>query len=596
MKNSIVKILCVLLALSLSLGAFAGCSGKETAKKKKKKKSSKPSTTVSDLSDTSSDIDFDAEEDADEFEDWEDEEDGEEPVEDDEFAPSEEEELVDFTEVSIDNTTYTNEKFRGIGYIHQMFSHQINANGVNYTEKQKALELDTMKKMNIKTIRAYYGADYSWIPREQRRSFETEEMLNFYQSCRELAGIGCEIGITAQYALGAFLHGSASYNSMKQFELSGLVTDSFDETCRNYQAFMRDTVLAFKAHGVNNIKYMFAWTECHNMFWDGGIFKTGDDYQSAMEDYEFDRLFPIYDQAVKALDQGLKDAGLRNNYKIVGPLDNSVYQYNEIGYSYFVKHCIEELPDIVDIIGSHCGYAEGKEYTEDVFYDIPQEQQASIANMARAAGKEVWIDETNVAVPRKSSIMEESYEQFKDPQKGVAVGAFINGVLNYGNVDNLFMWTLYDEQWPDNQSGSGTDGHEFWNGIQCWGYLPCLFESTIPRTSWYSMSLLSRYIGAGKIYGGYAGIGLYGSAIERDDGEITVVVTNVDVEEKPINVKFAKSVGGRNFYRYCYDVSTIEPTQGNEMIQADAVAEKVTTDIYDTMPACSVFVYSTQKN
>lgn len=593
MKNSIVKILCVLLALSLSLGAFAGCNSKETAKKKKKKQSSKADTTVSDISDTSSDTDFESENDDNDFDYWDDP--TSEPDEDNDFGdPSDNE--TDYTEVSIDNTTYTNEKFKGIGYIHQMFSHQINANGVNYTEKQKALELDTMKKMNIKTIRAYYGADYSWIPQEQRRSFETEEMLNFYQSCRELESIGCEIGITAQYSLGYFLKGASDYNNMSQFALSGLVTDDFTETCRNYQDFMRDSVLAFKAHGVNNIKYMFAFTECHNTFWDGGIFKTGDDYQTAMEDYEWDRLLPLYDQAVKSLDQGLKNAGLRNNYKIVGPLDNSVYQYDEIGYSYFVKHCIEELPNIIDIIGSHCGYAEGNAYTEDVFYDLPQEHQASIANMARAAGKEVWIDETNVSVPRSSSIMEESYEQFNDPQKGVAIGAFINGVLNYGNTDNLFLWTLYDEQWPDNQSGSGTDGHEFWNGIQCWGYLPCLFENTVPRTAWYSVSLLSRYIGSGKIYGGYAGQGLYGSAIERDDGVITVVVTNMDVESKDINVTFAKNVGGRNFYRYCYDVTTIEPTQGNEMIQAGAVAERVTTNIYDTIPACSVVVYSTQKN
>ena len=81
-------------------------------------------------------------------------------------------------------------------------------------------------------------------PETETRNFESEEMLNFYKACKAMDKIGVEIGVTAQWSLGRFLVGSSGYNSMGQFDLSGLVTDDFDETCRNYKQFMKETVLA----------------------------------------------------------------------------------------------------------------------------------------------------------------------------------------------------------------------------------------------------------------------------------------------------------------------------------------------------------------
>lgn len=594
MKTITVKIICLVLALAISLFAVTACS----SKKDEKPSSSEPaSNDVSSEEETQSEEETDSPESEDTDEEdyyYDDEEDyyyDDEAWEEDFEA----EEGVYYEPLTINNQKYVNENFMGIGYIHQMFTYQKDKSNRVYNDKQRALELDTMEKMNIKTIRAYYGADYSWDPVTHTRDFESEAMLGFYQACKAMESIGVDVGVTAQWSLRHFLNGSAQYDSMGQFSLSGLVTDDFDETCENYREFMKNTVLALKAHGVNNVKYFFAYTECHNTFNDG-LDINGNPTNSQNDDYEFEKLFPIYDKAITSLHNGLIDAGLRNQYKIVGPCDNWVRSWAEVGYSPLVKYTVENLSDVVDIIGTHNDYADGSDLTNDLYYDIPQERQKWTYNEARKAGKPHWIDEFNIrALPNASKANAPERRLYADnPIRGVAAGAMVNGILNYGYADNIFIWTLYDEQWPNNFADGV--GSEFDNGVQLCGYLPCLFETSRPYKPWYAMSLMSRYIGSGKIYKCEVAYGLYISAIERDDGEITLLVTNYNMEEIPAEIAFAKSLGGRDFYRYRYNNAEIKAAQGNEMIKADAVAENVTDKFYDTIPPYSVTVYSTQFN
>ena len=587
MKNLTIKILCLILSLSVMFFAFAACSQKDD-----KAVSSQPDTSDSFEEDTSTEEEDEYFEEDEEYEDTTDEDFYYDDWSDEDF---EAEEGVYYEPLIVNNKKYVNDRFMGIGYIHQMFSRQKDKSGRVYNEQQIALELDTIKKMNIKTIRAYYGADYSWDPTTGTRNFESEEMLGFYQSCKDLASIGVDVGVTAQWSLAHFLKGASQNNNMGQFSLSGLLDDDFDKTCENYRAFMKDTVLALKAHGVNNVKYFFAYTECHNTFTDG-LDINGNPTNSNNEDYEFEKLFPVYDKAITSLHNGLKDAGLRSQYKIVGPCDNWVRSWSEVGYSPLVKYTIEELSEVVDIIGTHNDYAEGKDLADDVFYDIPQERQEWTYKEARKAGKPHWIDEFNIRSMANASTASGLERRFyaDNPIRGVAAGAMVNGILNYGYADNIFIWTLYDEQWPDNDS-SGI-GSEFDNGVHLCGYLPCLFETSRPYRSWYAMSLMSRYTGPGKIYECEVGVGLYISAMKRDDGVITLIVTNYNLEDMPAEISFTKSLGGKNLYRYRYENSNIEAAQGNEMIKADAVAKNVTNKFYDTFPPYSVTVYSTQLN
>lgn len=580
----LVKIISLLLALCFAFSAFAGCS-------------SKKDETAASSTPTESEPDSSNEETEDEYEDeeYEDEEYEDDYYEDDwEDILLEEEEGVYYEDLYVNNSKKSPTYFRGIGYIHQMASHYTDEFGRLYTDKQREYELGLMKEMGVKMIRSFYGSSLTYNPVTKEQDFGSEGMKEFINACKAMDSIDVEIGVTAIWTMKDLVDNEESENTDK-FNLGApglVVKDDWNATLKNYREFMKNTVLTLKANGVNNVKYFFAYTECNNTFNGDGLDINGEKTETTLADREYERIYPLYDDLITALDGGLKDAGLRKQYKIVGPCDNWRADDGSEPISLLTKYTVENLADKVDIIGSHNGYARTNEYVDDMFYEIPSEKLSDPMKRAKKAGKEYWIDEYNVAVTQYG--FENVRQANKNPWKGVAAGAMINSVMNMGDVSNLFLWTLWDEQWPDN-TNTAADG-EFDNGIQICGYLNCLFETHTPLAPWYSISLLTRYIGSGHVYecegSDYA---YYVSAIERDDGEITVVATNHDLMEVDVRIHFEKSLGGKNLYRYVYNTSKIEPAPSYEMIASDAVAKNVTTGFYDQLPAGSVTIYTTEK-
>ena len=574
-----IKIICLLLALCLALSAFAGCKPNNT---------DEPASSDVSSSEEPSTEDTPSEE-----------EPSEETVEepDDEWIdelPLEEEEDIYYEDLTVKNTKLSKSYFRGVNYIHQMASYQKDSFGRLYTDAQREYELELMKEMRVKMIRAYYGSSFTYNAETGEQDYNSERMKDFFTACKAMESIGAEVGVTAIWSMGALIKNSPS-TTTDNFNLGcpGIVVkDDWNATLKNYREFMKNTVLSLKANGVNNLKYFFAYTECNNSFNGDDLDSKGNPTDTIVGDREYDRLYPLYNDLITALDGGLKDAGLRDQYKIVGPCDNWRADDGSEPISLLVKYTVENLADKVDIIGSHNGYDRSNEYVNDMYYEIPPQKLTYPMEQAKKVNKEFWIDEYN------ASAVVYGYEKVRvsnqNPWKGVAVGAMMNSIMNMGDVSNLFLWTLWNEQWPDN-TNNAMDG-EFDNGIQICGYLDCLFETYTPLPAWYSVSLLTRYIGSGHVYECEGpGYSYYVSAIKRDDGEITVVATNYDIAEANVKINFEKSLGGKTFYRYVYNTSTIQPTSGCEMIAADAVAKNVTTGFYDQLPAGSVTVYTTEK-
>lgn len=572
MKNIFKQLICLLLMLALSLGAFAGCKTKPVADA-----SSEPViSTETEPEDTTSEESEEEEEIPVADDAWEDTL-GELPTEDD---------SVYYEELRVDNTTVINPTFRGINAIHQLYNYMPDEFGRTYSEKQVQQELDTLEAMGLRMIRSYYGSSMAWDPVTQQHDYESPYMQAFYKNCKDMEEIGVEVGITMLWDLRGFLADAKSTTQGVGLSATGFVVPGdLEATAKGFEKFCEESVLEFKAHGVNNVKYLFCFTECNNMLQDSSIGET------TLEHRQYDKVYPIYDRAIKAVDQGLKNSSLRKQYKIVGPCDNWRADDGSEEYSRLVKYTAEHLADEVDIIGSHNGYDRSDDYTTDVFYDIPPEKLTDPMERAATVGKEFWIDEYNVAVTQYT--VAELRGSHNNPWKGVALGAMVNSVMNMGGVSNLFLWTFYDQQWPGNTNGGGTS--EFDNGVQVCGYLPTLLESRTPRAAWYSLSLLTRYVGQGEIYACEVGFGVYISAIKRTDGEWTVVVTNYNYEDTPVQIAFEKSMGGKDFYRHLYWAAGIEPVPGCEMIEADAVAKGVTDGFCDTLPGGSVAVYTTVK-
>ena len=591
-NNSLISILCLLLSLFVALTAFAGCS---------KKTEENPSSVSSDLSSeqqTESTLEEESQTPSSEEKTADDE--WEEIPTDDDF--SEDEEEIYFQELTVKNKSYTNENFLGFNFIHQLANGYPDMYDRVYSQKQIDLELDTMQKMGVKMIRSYYGSSLAWDPVKKQHDFENEWMKAFYQNCLDMQKIGVEVGITPQWDLKSLVDGTSSlptvsgwgqecmgYLAFKQDEKGKTVPD-IEATANNFADFVKDSVLAFRAHGVNNVKQMFCFTECNNSIHLYGVNKKAG-ATASRESREYERLYPIYDAMIRAVDKGLKDAGVREKYQIVGPCDNwaSVYGDDSEPYSLLTKYTVENLKGVVDVIGSHNGYDRAPAYVDDMYYDQPFIKLSDPMNRANAAGMEYWIDEFNAAVITSGG--EENARTNKNVFKGTAVAAMANSVMNMGGVSNLYIWALYDQQWPNSVGGG-----EFINGMHMVGYLPSLLNSTTPYPAYYALSLITRYVGQGKLFACEVGeYSVYISAIERHDGEITLIVTNFNAQPENFKINFEKSLGGKTFYRYLYQPSEIKPAPGNDMIKADAVAKKVKTQFADTLPEMGVAIYTTEK-
>lgn len=579
--NKLKQALCIALALSLTVSAFAGCNKADT-----QDASSNPSDTAVI---TPADPEIEGapeEEEVDLPEETITETTPMGDTTDDQWEDSTEDiDLTSDYDLTVNNNKVINDDFAGVNVVHQLYNYMPDKYGRTYTDKQVAHELDTMEKMRIKIIRSHYGSALSWDNKTKTHDFESPYMQAFYKNCKDMEKIGVEVGITPQWSFSGFWRTPATAQGININSAGWAVPDDIDASCKNFQKFMEDSVLAFKAHGVNNVKYFFCFTECNNSM------KLEDDGTEAtdtqLERRQYDKLIPVFDKAIRALDEGLKNVGMRKQYKIVAPCDNWRADDGSETYSRLTKHCVENLKDQVDIIGSHNGYSRLNEYTDDRYYNVPQEKQSYQVKEANDAGKPFWLDEYNVAVQDTQALPKRSSN--RNPFKGVALGAMIAGVMNMG-ADSLFMWTLYDQAWPNNYGDGAFD-----KGVHICGYLQSLQETVTPLAAWYSLSLITRYVGTGKVFESEIMQPAYITAIERDDGEMTLVVTNNDVMESEMTIRFTKSLKGKTFYRYLYSAADIEPVSGNEMISADSVAKNVTTGFVDRLPGTSVAVYTTEK-
>ncbi len=575
MSNILKRLICLALTLALVLAA-TGCSGKKSSGKKNGGKKSTAAVTSSDFSNfSSSETDEPVEEEKDEdFEDL-----PEEPPEG---------ELQTLTVQNGSAPTVAN--FKGLNYVFHPWGYltDLKNDKQNYNESQRKTELERIEKMGIKSIRAYYGSQLAWDAQQQKFDFDSRLMKEYYAFCLDLQNLGIDLAVSANWSLAAFLKDgfTGNFESIGSFDSVGFgVKGDLAATCRNYRAFMSQTATALQAHGVKNVKYFLGYTECNNTF-----NSENQDKETMLEKRDYDRLYPIYDAAITALDAGLKDSGLRQSYKVVAPCDNWRADDGSETYSRLVRYTLQNLADKVDIIGSHRGYDRSTEYPADNYYFIPQENLQECKDEVAAAGKEFWIDEYNVAVSESNTSTIDLFRQSNNnPFKGTALGAMTSSVLNMGAA-NVYLWALADQQWHNSTNNGG-----FINGLQIQGYLPSLFVSYTPMKAWYAAGLITKYLGSGKAYYCDEGDAVYTACVQRDDGNWTFVVTNYNAEEVNIKLQLEKSIGGKTLYRYAYDPASVTPTPNAVLNGVSAVAKNVKTGLYDTIKPYAVYVYTTCK-
>jgi hypothetical protein len=247
--------------------------------------------------------------------------------------------------LKIDNSKIITKNFRGISYIHNAYEYMPDDWDRNLTEELIDFEIETLKKMGVTMVRSFYGGSLTWDEEKGEHNFESEFALAFYKACKRLGEAGIEVGIAPGWHMEGFWQGVPDEQKVYSVNLDhhgGFVKGDLEATAKNFEKFIEDSVKAFERHGVTNITHIFCFTECNNSFNNHPkLFRP----RNSFERREYDRLYPIFDRLITAVDQGLKNSGKRDQFKIVAPCDNWRADDGSEPISLLVKYCAEHLAD-----------------------------------------------------------------------------------------------------------------------------------------------------------------------------------------------------------------------------------------------------------
>ena len=199
---------------------------------------------------------------------------------------------------------------------------------------------------------------------------------------------------------------------------------------------------------------------------------------------------------------------------------------------------------------------------------------------------EFWFDEYN------TSDHSSSYARYVEPRHGTDIAAIRLALLNSG-IQSSLMWTLFDQQWPNNHTEA--DWHNYFDGDHRFGVMPVLTRSLVPYPAYYATQITG-YVDGGMGTKAYEGVGADDvnlSMTKSPDGNVTVLVVNDTSENTEITIDFEESIG-KKLYRYLYDPATIIPDENATPIPTDKTFENVETSLTDTLPPYAVVAYTSK--
>ena len=162
-------------------------------------------------------------------------------------------------------------------------------------------------------------------------------------------------------------------------------------------------------------------------------------------------------------------------------------------------------------------------------------------------------------------------------------------LMNSG-VRSTLLWTLFDQQWPDNHS---TNHDSFVDGDHRCGSMPILTRSLVPHLGFYAITLLSRYVEAGsQIYEGVGDNNVHATMAVSPKGEVTIVVVNRKAESDEFNMQFENALC-KTLNRHLFDPNELTPDEKASVLGIDKVYTNVENTLTDTLPPFSVAVYTT---
>ena len=596
MKNNLIKIITLLLVFVLAVSSLGAC------KKSDNNKNTSSDTAVVDSSEPSSEdnnVGVPSEEEEEPYD---------EPYEDyggDYYDPGKEDDKYEDIKEPDPDTDYSympsatlniyNKKpvlddFMGFGGIYMAYPYRTDDNyGRNYTEKMAEKEIQRIINTGVSTVRTTYSIDDAWDSQNKAYNWESDRMQAIYKYCLALKKGDIDVVINHWYCNNyLFVTYPWGLNGGKIDKDSPIgiegdcheavrVLDSEGNgdqpaTLEKFAEFMAETVRQLQAHGCTNANIISIATEPY-AYW---IEEWAD---RITEDELQDRAAKGMAEAHNAVSSHFKKVGLRNKVSIMGPnfagVEKAVSYYN-----HFKKYAD---PDACNFISLH-------DYNADNLiadsYDLWKETAEIYKGEFGSLNNFIW-DEYNMD--------DLDYSKITNAYRGLHLALGQICMLNYG-VKSSFVWTLQDQQWPNN---SDTNLNGFDDGIQRHGLAPSLLRSSIVYAPYYSFSLAANALGdrGSKVYRGdddtYEGV--YAAMTENKDGELSILVVNTNIEDTAMELKFEKSLKGRTFYRHVYNPGTIVCTADAELIAPDLKITNTKNVLKDVVAPYTVVVYTTKK-
>ena len=558
MKNKAIKLICLLLCLVLALSAFAGCKGKNTGKKSKK---SKKNTSVS--SELSSDLSSDTSSDE-----WIDDEPDDQIEEDDpvDEEPIDEEEPEAIAEATVKNTAPLTQNVMGAGmglYCPYAFMD----NEIVPRDRVANAEFDRLQNMGVHTVRGMFK--FEWLDEGRNDgvwNWESSKMQAYYKWMQAMKDRNINVFVNPW----SFAH-IADIESYHYWDTKCFYADTFEKTIDSWSTAMTEVFLKLRAKGFTNANGLLLFTEPN----------YAADVEARPE------LHDQYIYTAKLIDKKLKTAGIRQSIRLMGPN----YAATD---TVLLEKCMTEAYDCFDIFSQH-RYVELQEMTSNTTPDVAFATYSNFVDKAKelGKGKPFWIDEYNVSV--KDSLATRNLG-FDNIYRGVQQAATYNTCMNMGGVNGMMIWTLADQQWPENRGNSNTSG--FYDGVLFHGLLPDMNKTMVPKSQYYAFSLLSKYTGTkgNSVYTTECeSLEVTVSATRLADGNWTFIVTNTNIENTLFKLNFEKQLNGLKLYRHQYIAGEVKPTNAAKIIPANKTILNVKTGFTDVLKPYSVAVYTTVK-
>ena len=457
-------------------------------------------------------------------------------------------------------------------------------NGRYYTEEMRKAELERLRDAGFTRIRLYIYSTWMYTGDEQNPwDWECERMQNVYEAIREIKSYGIEPMVVIGSSMAKAIYGGDDYTPDCYYLYPRLLDENgepilmfkwgqyfeqinYELQWKRYGEFAVGLVSALKNHGVPIENYIL-FTEPHT---DGGT-PTGAHWEQHIGCF-------------RAIDKALKEAGLRDEVKLMGP-----NQGNTLGNPGLAKIIHQEIPGVIDMYSSHYGFL-GQTSTDDM-YDVNLKLYKGYMEFIHdyEIANEFWVDEFHACGDEYLAGDEGDYFL------GTSNVNMMVAMMNAG-ISGFNAWQVIDQVWPFYYGSGGA----FLNGAQVIGSARSLYENERPYPSWYAMTLVSRYMSGadhGKSYYTYAEdevCGLHAATVELPEGGWAVVVVNMSTEDRTFQMNFEKDLN-TTLYRYMYKPG-MELTVRAKVITADKGFKNVKGELTDTLAGGAVAVYSTRQN